>query len=71
MIGFGQHIRLRVWNDNAQGEDAIVADGVLEPSANIDFSFVEPQTVTRVSLRRITSEEAEAPVSEKGVKQTL
>jgi len=70
-IGAGQHIWIRMWNDDFQGDDAIIADGVLEPGSNVHWKFEEPQVVTRVSLQRITHEAAEELLAEKGVKQIL
>jgi len=70
-IGSGQHIWIRMWNDDAGGDDAIIADGVLEPGADVHWQFEEPQTVTRVSLQRISHREAEELAAEKGIKQQL
>lgn len=72
MIGAGQHIWIRMWNDNAEGNEQIVVDGCLEPGADIHLTFADgPQTITRFALTRITHEDAEALAAQKGVKQML
>jgi len=66
MIGSGQHVRIQMWN----GEE-IVADGVLEPGADINLVFKDgPQTVTQFALTRITKDEADE-LAAGGVKQEL
>ena len=71
MIGAGQHIWVRMWNDLVEGDDAVSADGVLYPGQDIALRFTEPQTVTHWSLVRITKEDAALLADEKGVKQEL
>lgn len=70
MIGAGQHIWVQMWGGESGRE--VIADGVLEPGADINLVFSDgPQLVARWSLTRITKEDASRLAAEKGVQKTL